>query len=73
MILMWSRGSGRAWRMGRSTMEWGAEPIIHQVWRTHGPSAAEAGQADDWSEQGKAKVTEPQGRWGIPQGLQVPA
>lgn len=54
-------------------MEWGAETIIHRVCGTQEPSAAEVGQEDDWSEQGKAKVREPRGRWGIPQGLQVPA
>lgn len=58
---------------GKEHTEGGAEPVVRWVWRTRDPSAAEAGQAGDWSEQGKAKVTEPQGRWGIPQGLQVPA
>lgn len=82
MILAWDSGSGRAWQgwTGRGTMEWGAEPHFHQVWRTHGPgvgpfSCREGGQADEALEQDKADVVQsPKAGWGgLLGGLRVPA
>lgn len=59
MILVRSKGSGRAWRIGRSATEWVQSPSSTRSGGHTVPSAAEAGQAEDWSEQGKVKVTEP--------------
>lgn len=76
MILAWGSRSGRAWqgRTGRGTMEGGAEPHFHQVWRAHSPgvgpfSCREGGQAEEPLEQDKADVVQsPKAGGGSPGG-----